>query len=53
MHNPDLLITSFQFMRKNVGGGFENQKLYLIKYTNEMDVKLLEEPAVTGKESMR
>jgi ABC-type branched-subunit amino acid transport system substrate-binding protein len=50
MHNPDLLITSFKFIRKNEGGGFENQKLYLIKYTNDMDVRLLEESGVTGKE---
>jgi LysM repeat protein/ABC-type branched-subunit amino acid transport system substrate-binding protein len=53
MHNPDLLITSFQFKRKNAGSGFENQKLYLIKYVNEMDVKLLEEPVAAGKESIR
>ncbi len=49
MHNPDLLITSFQFIRKNAGSGFENQKLFLIKYTNEMDVKMLDEAAVTEK----
>lgn len=49
MHNPDLLITSFRFKRINEGSGFENQKLYLIKYTNEMDVKLLDEPVLTGK----
>jgi hypothetical protein len=36
-------------MRRNPGNGFENQKLYLIKYTNEMDIKLLDEPVVTDK----
>ena len=42
IHNPDLLMTSFRFIRKNEGCGYENQKLYLIKYTNEMDIKLID-----------
>jgi LysM repeat protein/ABC-type branched-subunit amino acid transport system substrate-binding protein len=46
MHNPQLLITSFRFKRKDQGSGFENQKLYLIKYTNEMDIKLLDDPTI-------
>jgi LysM repeat protein/ABC-type branched-subunit amino acid transport system substrate-binding protein len=49
IHNPELLITSFQFKRIKEGSGFENQKLYLIKYSNEMDVKLLDEPVLMGK----
>ena len=49
MHNPDLLQTSFQFRRKAEGSGFENQKLYLIKFTNDMDIRLLYEPDVTEK----
>jgi LysM repeat protein/ABC-type branched-subunit amino acid transport system substrate-binding protein len=53
MHNPDLLMTSFRFIRKDVGSGFENQNLYLIKFTNEMDIKLLEEPVVTVKDSIK
>ncbi|MBA4321876.1 MAG: hypothetical protein C0408_03565, partial [Odoribacter sp.] len=47
MHNPDLLQTSFQFSRKAEGSGFENQKLFLIKFTKEMDIKLLDEGNVT------
>jgi LysM repeat protein/ABC-type branched-subunit amino acid transport system substrate-binding protein len=44
MHNPDLLMTSFQFRRKSEGSGFENQKLYLIKFANDMELKLLDKP---------
>jgi LysM repeat protein/ABC-type branched-subunit amino acid transport system substrate-binding protein len=44
MHNPDLLMTSFQFRRKSDGSGFENQKLYLIKFANDMELKLLDKP---------
>ena len=49
MHNPDLLQTSFQFRRKGEGNGFENQKLYLIKFTNDMEIKLLDEPDASIK----
>jgi ABC-type branched-subunit amino acid transport system substrate-binding protein len=47
IHNPDLLQTTFQFKRKWEGGGFENQKLYLIKFSNNMDIRLLDENQVT------
>ena len=47
IHNPDLLQTSFWFRRKAEGSGFENQKLYLIKFANDMELKLLDEPDVT------
>jgi LysM repeat protein/ABC-type branched-subunit amino acid transport system substrate-binding protein len=53
IHNPDLLMTSYRFRRKAEGCGFENQNLYLIKYTNEMDIKLLDETVVTIKESIK
>ena len=43
IHNPDLLRTSFRFRRKADGSGFENQKLYLIKFANDMELKLLDE----------
>jgi LysM repeat protein len=43
IHNPDLLQTEYDFIRKNVGDGCENQKLFLIRYTKEYDVKLIEE----------
>jgi LysM repeat protein len=49
LHNPDLLITSFRFKRISEGSGFENQKLYLIKYTNEMEIKRLDETSGVGK----
>lgn len=43
IHNPDLLETEFDFRKQGDESGFENHKLYLIKYTNEMEVILLEE----------
>jgi hypothetical protein len=49
MHNPDLLRTSYQFRRKAEGSGFENQRLYLIKFTNDMELKLVDEIGVTIK----
>jgi LysM repeat protein len=42
IHNPALLETAFDFRRPGDGNGFENHKLFLIKYTNEMEVKLLD-----------
>jgi len=46
IHNPDLLQTEYDFIRKNVGDGYENQKLYLIRYTKDYDVKLVEEKKI-------
>ena len=43
IHNPELLQTEYDFVRKEVGDGCENQKLFLIRYTKEYDVKLVEE----------
>jgi LysM repeat protein len=43
MHNPDLLRTTYQFRRNAEGSGFENQKLYLIKFTNAMELKMVDE----------
>lgn len=42
IHNPDLLETEFDFIKNGEGNGFENHKLYLIKYTNEMEVILVD-----------
>jgi LysM repeat protein len=42
IHNPDLLQTKFDFVRKEPGAGFENQNLFLIRYTRDYDVKLVE-----------
>lgn len=43
MHYPDLLQTDFDFVRKGGGFGFENQKLFLVRYTKDYEVKLVEE----------
>ena len=43
IHNPDLLQTEYDFVRKDPGGGFENQKLFIIRYTKDYEVKLVEE----------
>lgn len=43
IHFPDLLQTEYNFVRMATGDGFENQKLFLIRYTKEYDVKLVEE----------
>jgi LysM repeat protein len=43
VHNPDLLQTDYDFVRKDAANGCENQKLFLIRYTKDYDVKLVEE----------
>jgi hypothetical protein len=53
MHNPDLLETEFDFKRNGEGNGFENQKLFLIKYTNEMEVKMIENNLIGSSSSVR
>jgi LysM repeat protein len=45
-HNPDLLETEFDFVRKQEGDGFENQKLFLVRYTKDYEVKLVEENTI-------
>jgi hypothetical protein len=42
MHYPDLLQTEYDFVRNEAGDGFENQKLFLIRYTKDYEVKLIE-----------
>jgi hypothetical protein len=44
IHHPDLLQTDFDFRRKNEIDGFENTKLFLIRYTNDYEVLLINEP---------
>ncbi len=44
IHRPDLLQTDFDFRRKNPDNGFENYKLFFIRYTKENEVKLINEP---------
>jgi LysM repeat protein len=41
VHNPDLLETEYDFRRKSQTDGFENKKLYLIRYTSDMEIELI------------
>ena len=41
IHNPDLLQTQFDFQRKTMNDGFENHKLYTLKFNKDYDVLLL------------
>ena len=43
IHYPDLLQTDYDFIRKQAGDGFENQGLFLVRYTKDYEVKLVEE----------
>ena len=43
IHNPDLLETEFDFRRIADESGFENHKLFHIKYTSDMEMKLIED----------
>jgi LysM repeat protein len=40
IHFPDLLQTEFDFVRNKAGDGFENQKLFPVRYTKDYDVIL-------------
>jgi LysM repeat protein len=42
MHYPELLQSDYDFVRKEEGAGFENEKLFLIRYTKDYEVKLVE-----------
>lgn len=42
MHNPVLLQNQFEFERQNAGDGFENQKLFRIRYSKNYEVKVEE-----------
>ncbi len=41
IHNPDLLETEFDFRRKSQADGFENKKLFFIRFTNDMEIELV------------
>jgi hypothetical protein len=43
MHNPELLHTEFDFRRNSFNDGFENEKLFLIRYSNDYEVELVNE----------
>ncbi len=48
--NPDLVYSDFDFRRDSFRDGFENQKLYLIRYTNNYDIELIDNPVkFTGR----
>jgi len=42
VHRPELLHTDYHFVRRSAQDGFENQKLFPIRYTKDFDV-ILEE----------
>lgn len=50
MHNPDLLQTGFDFRRSASNDGFENKKLFLIRYTKNYELKLVND---AGEDSIR
>jgi LysM repeat protein/ABC-type branched-subunit amino acid transport system substrate-binding protein len=41
IHNPDLLHTEFDFRRTSSRDGFENQNLFLIRYSNNYELELV------------
>ncbi len=43
IHNPDLLQTVYDLRRSQITNGFENQKLYLIKYGKDYKIELVNE----------
>ena len=40
IHNPDLLQTEFDFRRSSTDDGFENMKLFRVRYTKDYEVVL-------------
>ncbi len=40
IHNPDLLHTEFEFRRRNNYDGFENVKMYPVRFTKDYELKL-------------
>ena len=43
MHYPDLLQSDYDFERKDAGDGFENQRLFMVRYTKDFQVVLEDE----------
>ncbi|MBK7713209.1 MAG: amino acid ABC transporter substrate-binding protein [Bacteroidales bacterium] len=43
MHHPDLLQTDYDFKCKSAGDGFENKNLFLIRYTKDYEIKLVDD----------
>jgi hypothetical protein len=40
IHNPDLLQSEYDFKQKTAADGFENQKLFMVRYTKNYEVVL-------------
>jgi LysM repeat protein len=47
IHRPELLHTDFDFRHKSVNDGFENEKLFLIRYTNNYDLELVSDTNIS------
>jgi LysM repeat protein len=45
-HYPELLQTRFDFVRKGENAGYENQSLFMIRYTKKYEVVLVEEDSL-------
>jgi hypothetical protein len=43
IHNPLLLQTDYDFIRIGADGGFENHKLFLVRYNKDYDLNIVEE----------
>jgi LysM repeat protein len=43
IHWPELLQTEYDFKRKNTEDGYENQKLFMVRYTKDYEVILVDE----------
>jgi hypothetical protein len=43
IHYPDLLQSEYDFKQKDKGDGFENQKLFMVRYTKNYEVILEDE----------
>jgi LysM repeat protein len=41
IHNPDILHTEYDFRRKTSDDGFENQKLFLVRYSNSYELEIV------------
>jgi LysM repeat protein len=48
-HYPDLLQTEFDFKRIHDGDGFENQKLFMVRYTKNYEVILEGDSSLVSK----
>jgi hypothetical protein len=40
IHYPELLQSEYDFRRRNAGDGFENQKLFMVRYAKDYEVIL-------------